>query len=270
MKIEKKLILCSILAIAIGIATIIPLEYLMTGQAGANAQTITPWFDFSVPYVYVNLQQNGGNNTATWDGGTIQGVANFTFTPDAIALRNADAQIEYYRLRVYSDQGDVINLTYSMAISREDLNVTGYPGGCYTAITGSGNNMFYFADGTNFDGNTVIGDNQCSGGTVRYFLPGELPEVNYTTTVISSYIANYNGNNANEALAALRNANELYIDISRICTVAYHGNATTTTSTITTMTDTHVLQHIELTKTTNGFVYGTYKEGTVPFPMQTP
>jgi hypothetical protein len=270
MKIEKKLILFSILAIGIGVATIVPLEYLMTGQGGASAQTITPWFDFSVPYVYVNLHQNGGNNTATWDGSIIQGVANFTFTPDAIALKNADAQIEYYRLRVYSDVGDVINLTYSMAISREDLNVAGYPGGCFTAITGSGNNIFNFADGTNFDGNAVIEDNQCGGGTVRYFLPGELPEVNYTTTVISSYIANYNGNNANEALTALRNANELYIDTSRIFTVAYHGNATSTISTITTMTDTHVLQHIELTKTAEGFVFGAYKEGTVPFPMQTP
>ena len=37
--VEKKVILCAILAIAIGIATIVPLEYLMTAQAQANAQT---------------------------------------------------------------------------------------------------------------------------------------------------------------------------------------------------------------------------------------
>ena len=35
--IEKKIILCSILAIAIGIATVIPMEYLMAAQTKANA-----------------------------------------------------------------------------------------------------------------------------------------------------------------------------------------------------------------------------------------
>ena len=270
MKIEKKVILCSILAIAIGIVSIIPLEYLMTGQAGANAQTITPYYEVTVPYVYVNLHQTGNNNTASWDAATIQGVANFTLTPDALSLKNADAQAEFYRFRVYSDQGDIVNLTYSMAVSIEQLNVTGLPGGCYVAITGAGNNMFYFADGTAFDGNTVIGDNQCSGGTTQYILPGVFPDVNYTTAALSSTIANYNGKSTSEALTALRNAQTLYIDISRICTVSYHGNATTTTATTTTMTDSHVLQHIELTKVDGGFVYGTYKEGTVPFPMQTP
>jgi hypothetical protein len=271
MNIEKKLILCSILAIAIGIATIIPLEYLMAGEATANAQIITPYYDVTIPYVYVNLNQAGGNNTATWDAATIQGVANFTLTPDALSLRNAEAQAEFYRFRVYSDKGDIVNLTYSMAVSIEQLNVTGIPGGCYTAITGSGpGNRFSFADGTTYNGDSVIGDNLCSGGTVRYIIPGEAPDVNYTTTVLSSTIADYNGKSTSEALTALRSAQKLYIDISRICIVAYNGAATETTATTTTMTDSHVLQHIELTRVDSGFVYGTYKEGTVPFPMQTP
>jgi len=42
MHVEKKLVAWSILAIVIGVATIVPLEYLMTGQAEAKAQTITP------------------------------------------------------------------------------------------------------------------------------------------------------------------------------------------------------------------------------------
>ncbi len=36
--IEKKLILCGILAIAIGIATIVPLEYMMAAQTQVNAR----------------------------------------------------------------------------------------------------------------------------------------------------------------------------------------------------------------------------------------
>ena len=37
--IEKKLILCAILAIAIGIATVVPMEYLMAAQAQESTQT---------------------------------------------------------------------------------------------------------------------------------------------------------------------------------------------------------------------------------------
>lgn len=270
MQIEKKLILCSVLAVAIGVASILPLQYMMSDDVVATAQTITPWFDFSMPYLYVKLYDGAGNNTLTWDGASIQGVANFTLTPDALELKNADAQIEYYRLRIYSDKGDIINLTYSAGVSRQETNVTGYPGGYYSAITGGGNNQYFFADGTTYNGSAVAGDSQCSGGSIVGILTGTLPEVNYTTSVISAYIASYGGDRSVQALDALRNANELYIDVSRICSVSYHGDSSATTSTVTTITDTNVLQHIEMTKTDGGFVYGIYKEGTVPFPMQTP
>jgi hypothetical protein len=91
MHVEKKLVAWSILAIVIGVATFVPLEYMMTGQAEAKAQTITPWFNVSIPYADVNLYDSGGNDTMTWDGAMFQAIANFTLTPDAINLKNADA-----------------------------------------------------------------------------------------------------------------------------------------------------------------------------------
>lgn len=267
--IEKKLILCSILAIAIGIATIVPLEYMMAAQTEVSAQTMfTPWFNVSVPYAYVDLHESGGNNTMTWDGAMIQAIANFTLTPAALNLKDADARIEFYQFRVYSNQGSIVNITYSVAVCREELNVTGIPGGCYTAITGSGGNTFTFADGTTYNGNSVCGDSVCGGGVVLANMPGVIPVQNYTTAVVGSYIANYNGNNASQTLTELRNAQALYIDVSRICSVSYQGNATTATT--TTMSSNQVLQHIVLTKAGNGFAYGTYTEGTVPFPIETP
>ena len=112
--IEKKLILCGILAIAIGIATIVPLEYMMAAQTQVNAETSSqPWFNVNVPYIYVNLQQSGGNNTMSWDGATIQGIANFTLTPAGMALQGADAKIEYYQFQISSDQGPIANISYS-------------------------------------------------------------------------------------------------------------------------------------------------------------
>jgi hypothetical protein len=289
MQIEKRLIAFIILAIVIGIATIIPLEYSMTsqdgtsaqtaqveasaqaGQAGANVQaTLTPWFGVAIPYAYVNLHDSGGNDTMTWNGAMIQAIANFTLTPDALNLKNADAQIEFYQFRVSSEQGAIVNLTYSIAVCREEINVPGLPGGCYMAITGSGCNRFTFADGTIYDGNAVAGDSVCGGGVVLANMPDILPVQNYTVAVVGSYIADYDGNSSMQTLTELRNAQALYIDVSRICSVSYQGNSSSTTGTTTTMASSQVIRHIMLTKTNDGFVYGTYEEGTVPFPMETP
>jgi hypothetical protein len=269
MQIGKKLIACSILAIAIGVASIIPLQFLMTGQTEAKAQNITPWFNVSIPYAYVNLYNSGGNDTMTWDGAMFQAIANFTLTSDAINLKNADAQIEFYQFRVYSDTASIVNITYSVAVCREELNVPGVPGGVYLAITGSGSNIFYFADGTTYDGNAAVGDSICGGGKVICNIPGQ-PVENYTVTVVGSYIADYKGNNVVKTLPELRNAQVLYIDASKICSVSYKGNSSSTTATTTTLASDEILCHIALTKIENGFVYGIYSEGTVPFPIQTP
>ena len=267
--IEKKLILCGILAVAIGIATVVPLEYMMAAQAQANSQTsaqpnsqtaFTPWFNVSVPYAYVDLDQSGGNNTMTWNGVSIDAIANFTLTPAALTLENADARIEFYLFQVSSDQGPIANITYSIAVSKEEVNVTGLPGGVYTAITGSGANTFTFADGTVYNG-PKNGD--CGGGMVLYNIPGT-PMQNFTDVVVSDYILSYNGNPASQALTELQNAKVVYIDVSRICSVSFEGNANTATT--TTLATNQVLQHIVLTKTGNGFVYGSYTAGTVPYP----
>jgi hypothetical protein len=270
MHVEKKLVAWSVLAIIIGVAAIVPLEYMMSGHAEAKAQTITPWFNVSIPYAYVNLYDSGGNDTMTWDGAMFQAVANFTLTPDAINLKNADAQIEFYQFRLYSDNAAIVNITYSVAVCRQEINVTGIPGGVYMAITGSGGNKFTFADGTTYDGNAIVGDSICGGGTVLANLLGNLELQKNIVTIVGSYIANYNGDNAVQALPELRNAQTLYIDVSKICSVSFQGNSTSTTATTTTLASNEILCHIELTKTENGFVYGTYIEGTIPFPIQTP
>lgn len=276
MQIEKKLIACSILAIAIGIATIIPLEYFMSIEGAQAAPDDKPWFGVSVPYVYVNPFKN--DNSAL-----IQGVGNFTFTPEGLALNDAEAKIEYYQFHIYSEQGSILNVSYSMAISKIDYNATGYPGGVYSAITGSGANTFSFANGLVYNGiKDYKGD--CFGGGVFYTIPEGMT---FSNQVFSDYIQigetssalpfpNSNGtvmtnqysekdNNAQLVVNQLRNAQNLYIDVSRICTIIYNGNIT-----INNPSNPVVLQHIELTKTpNNAFVYGTYVQGSVPFPMET-
>jgi hypothetical protein len=275
--IEKKLILCGILAIAIGIATIVPLEYMMAAQTQVNAETsLQPWFNVNVPYIYVNLQQSGGNNTMTWDGAAIQGIANFTVTPAGMTLQGADAKIEYYQFEIFSDQGPIANISYSVALSIErypagnNINdIPGVPGGGYAAINGGGQNKWVFANGVAYNGIPNY-NGYCGGGNCFYDIAGNNLAPNttnqtFTTGIFSASITNYNGNSQNQAITELRNAKTLYIDVSRVCSVSYNG-----TVTVNMPSSNQVLQHIVLTKTTNGFVYGTYTQGEVPFPMESP
>jgi hypothetical protein len=253
--IEKKLVLCGILAIAIGIASIMPLEYMMAAQAQANAQTnaqaqanaqttFEPWFNANVTYAYCNPNQNGGNNTMTFNGSMIQVVANFTMTPDA--LKNADAQIEYFQFAVSSDQGPIVNIGYYIVESKQADDVTFL----------SGDGTIGFANGVTYNGPA------CNGGQgINYGAWNS----SYTMGSISDYIYVTNGNDVPKAVSELRNAQTLYIDVSKTCTVTVNGNVT-----VTTPASNEVLQHIVLTKTDNGFVYGTCEDGTVPFPIEGP
>ncbi len=57
MKIEKKLIAYSVLALLIGIASISPLMFLMSAKAETTPKS---WFNLNVPYAYVkaNFTEN--------------------------------------------------------------------------------------------------------------------------------------------------------------------------------------------------------------------
>lgn len=284
--IEKKLILCGILAVAIGIATVVPMEYLMAAQAQANTETAqaqvkaqaqanaaityAPWFNVSVPYVYVNLDQSGSNGTASWNGVSINGLINFTATPAAINLEGALAKIEYYQLAVSSNEGPIVNISYSIAFMIEKLGVAGYPGGCYLSITGLGDNTYTFANNITINGvpnyKGDVGGAGMMGDIIGDTPPGATNET-FATDVFTDSVLNYNGGNSQvgNEINELRNAQTLSIDVTSICTVMYNGNVT-----ITTPSTNQVLQHIELTKTNGGFVYGTYTQGEAPFPMETP
>ncbi|MCL2643319.1 MAG: hypothetical protein FWD52_07410 [Candidatus Bathyarchaeota archaeon] len=105
MKIEKKTIALCIFALAIGIATIVPLTYIAP-KMSATAQN-NPWFNIDILYA------NTLPNTYNKDSITINAAVNFTITPDAINLKGADAKIEVFNFHIYSDQTSIINLTNS-------------------------------------------------------------------------------------------------------------------------------------------------------------
>jgi hypothetical protein len=245
--IEKKLILCAILAITIGIATIVPLEYFMAAQAQIDVQQtntelpkVEPFSTVNVTYAYCNPNKIGGNDTTTLYGANIEAVVNFTLNPSA--LTNTNAEIEYYQFAVSSDQGPIVNMTYYFA-ENPNKNIIIFIGPGIAAL-----------------------DNGLTTGPVPSNSQGLTYDPlnrTFTTGLVSNYIFGTDPNNLPQAVSDFRNAQTLYIDVSKISTVTANGNIT-----VTTPASSEILQHIVLTKTESGFVYGTYAEGTVPFQVE--
>ncbi|MCW4006743.1 MAG: hypothetical protein NWF04_09175 [Candidatus Bathyarchaeota archaeon] len=245
MPIEKKLIASSILVIAIGIASIMPLEYLMAApaQPTGNLQALAaePLFDVNALYVNCNLNHSRQNETNTVYGATINGPLNMTMLkPDP--LQNYDAKIEYFKFRVYSDEGPIANLTFCVGYA--NLTLTWMI--CGNGTLGFTNGLTY--TGTLVDGGLTVGDGFASTNNTG-FLNGE--------------IVSADPNAPPEAVTKLRNADTIYIDVHRQCMLTVKGNTT-----VMTPENSDVLQHMILTKTDNGFAYGTYLEGMAPIPPE--
>jgi hypothetical protein len=250
MKIEKKLILCSILAISIGIATIIPLQYLMTAEAKTNADTLAeaqaitqatqvePWYNVDVTYAYCNPNDSGPlNETASWAGASIRIIANYTLIPEAPKI--GEAQIEYYKFAISSEQGPITDLYYYIAQDQNNSVIN--------SLGGYG--WFAFTNGLTYNGPKTSGG---QGGTYSALWG------NYTP---GDFIENINIENTPEVVAKIRNAQTLFVDVTKAATVKVTGNIT-----VTEPASVELLQHIELTKVSDGFLFGGYKHGTLPLP----
>ncbi len=244
MKTEKKLITYSAIAIMIGVASIAPLLFLMSGTANAQLTPDKPWFNLNIPYAYWNPNVNGDNGTTTFSGERHNIIANITTDSDAI-LKDADARIEYYQLQVYSDQGPIYDLTYYVGIAKPGELVDTY------------NSTMFFLGGNTY------GTNSTSGGI--FIIDPGFYNVASWYGLISGSTLSYNSTSIPTVATDAKNANVLYIDVSRLSYVTFNGNTTTVTT-----ESSDVLQHIELTKTDNGFVYGSTTNLHVPFPLEGP
>ena len=260
MKIEKKTVFLCIVALAIGIATIIPLTYLAPKMS--TPTSVGPWSNVDI--LYANTIPNIYNQNEV----IINISTNFTITPNASNLKGADATIEVYKFHIYSDQTSIVNLTRSIVLSGNvpDPNA---PNGVNTAIIGTEKNYTYlFADGTTYNYSSLIGDaKDCGDSWLGYHVGDPLTDLEKNPYVQTGYIISdlltslsvFDGEKYAQALVNLENAQTLYIDVTRILSVTYKHQinpSSTVASTTTTLTSKDVLCHIELIKNDNGFLYG--------------
>jgi hypothetical protein len=236
---EKKLIACSILALAIGISSVLPLTFLMPTTAQAETAP-EPWFSIDMPYAYwvtydgplkdspfqfPGIEMNETNSVS--DQQLI--VLNFTLTADT-AKQQADAQIEYYQIDMNTDKEFIESQYWVIGTNiNSSFDVS-------SLITD-----FHFMRSEWFDTDTF--NPMKSGGG------GGLVRQNWASDFSVLWPAGGSGsgtlgvNGAYHTVSALRAAETVTISIYRIGLVTFSGD-----STVVTRTNNELVSQIQLEK----------------------
>jgi hypothetical protein len=121
MQIEKQLILCSILAVAIGIATVAPLALLMSPVKAQTDNDNQPKLTFAMQYAYVRDVWNSSTLTSDTYGWAFK--LSFKTSPTFNLTDDSVAYYETYRAELASEKGSIGNMTLSaLATSNIGLN----------------------------------------------------------------------------------------------------------------------------------------------------
>jgi hypothetical protein len=210
--------------------------FLMSAKAEAAPK---PWFNLDMPYAYVKA-----NFTLNFEGQDVYNyyralVLNFTLNPEA-TNEISDARLEYYELQFYTDKEQLGNVSYFVGINRTNS---------FTFDKES----FHFMRDNWFDSNTTGG-----GMFYSYWNASSPPDLSIIFGGVSSYICptgqetgdNLRCNEAPRMVSALREAETVFINVRKTGLVTFNGN-----STLVTLSDNSLFQHLELTKYGDGFLY---------------
>jgi len=226
MKIEKRLFVYSVIALMIGVASIMPLMFVMSGTAKAETGP-KPYFGMDITYAFVRIANSSNvpigdtNMNMSGEGPFLEEVIAYNNTIYAGANSQLpDAVMEYFLIQIYSDKGPIENITQFVGASFE------------SSFTMSMANSFEFSRDNWFGSET-------SGGG-SFYLNG----LNWLPSVSGGH-----GSSTNVFI----NAGEpetIYINVSRLGSVIFSEN-----STVVTLSTAEFLGQIQLEKYKDGFLY---------------
>ncbi len=253
MKFEKKLIACSILALIIGVSSVLPLTFLMSATVKAETSS-EPCFSVSMPYAYLTVYdgplkwssdysfQRPEPNEEEYSVSHQFVIFLNTTLEDISTSEPFDARVEYYQLKISSDKESIMDMNWFVGIySNDSFNFESFKD-------------FHFALGDWFD--TAEFDNTTGGGGV----------LSYNWTVGLSKLFQEGGSgcySTNDPIAgqnlttplvsAIRAAETLFITVHRIGWVTFTGN-----STVVTLANNEIVDQIQLDKyDEDTFLYNT-------------
>jgi len=219
----------------------------------AKAQTTndSPWFNLKLVNAYYKASTQSDVDGYV-DDAVIHNLISYStayaigfhWTTNQGAVNNlAEARLEYYQLQIYSDQGQIENMTTAIG-----FNSTNYVEP----------NSFHFERKGWF--NTTV-----SNGASFVWNPGGLlgflgPDVN-TESSGSRGSGGFANTTLPQEFLNLQNAHTVCIDVYRLGYVTFYGN-----STVVTLANDEVVQHIVLTKEDDHFIYGNVPKIAQPPP----
>ena len=251
MTMKKKIVALCLFALIVGIATALPIAYI-------TPKIADPWFNIEIVYA------NAIPHTRDANGAVVNVVANFSLTPAGISTKGADAKIEVFNIHIYSDKASIANITYVVP-QYGNVSDSNAPDGVNSAIRGNHGEVWFFADGSSYNLTSALGVDAekiyCSG---LFNFDGT--GISHTAGWGSAVLSEADGEESSQALADLKEASTLYVDITRIMTITYkHQTVFGSSLSATTIDNSKVLCHVELSKTSFGFA-----SGAVPDFMQFP
>lgn len=226
MKIEKKLVAYSAIAMMVGVASIVPMLLLMSGTAKAETGA-KPYFGLDITYAFVRIS----NSSTVRVGDTLMNMSGEgPFLEETISYNNTiyadansalpDAVMEYFLIQIYSDKGPIENITAFVGASFNN------------SFTMSMAHSFEFSRENWFDSNT-------SGGGAFY-----IDGLKWLPSVSGGH-----GGSTNVFI----NSGEpetIYVNVSRLGSVIFSGN-----STLVSLSTAEFLGQIQLEKYKDGFLY---------------
>ncbi|PVX26046.1 MAG: hypothetical protein CW716_06860 [Candidatus Bathyarchaeum sp.] len=128
---QKKLVACSILALIIGVSSVIPLVFLMSTTAEAE-DTFEPQFSFNIPYSYwvtMNMTFDYSFESDFFND-NIEPYVNERHVMVFNLTRNANTEyelaeriVEYYRIEITTDKGPINNVYYTVGTALDSSSV---------------------------------------------------------------------------------------------------------------------------------------------------
>jgi len=226
MKIEKKLVVLSILAITIGVATVIPMAVLMNANAQTSqyAESVQaygePWLDLEITGAYFTIDiANGELPDATY---IRTDTIDYKTTLNDNALNHQPkARIEYFEMTYYGDNKELLKKTFS--INMKDPSSE--------AVT---TELFTFC-------NEYVVNCSTLGVNGNFSTPHNLDEKTWSTGCGMSGAADI------DEYKAVLDAQTVYLEIRYIGSVTFDGK-----NTVVSFANDQNVQQIELTKNKGG------------------
>lgn len=240
MKLEKKLIICSVVSIIIGVSSVLPLMFMMPATAQTNT-TPEPWFNIDIPYSYWETRNGPLDNshmpfTFYVELNETNSVSqqhsiplNITLTADP-TKQPVDAQVEYYQIEVNSDKEHIMTKYFVVGTnSNSAFNASSLLEDFHFNRTEWFNTDNF--DLTNDGGGGGLVRQDWSSGTWSMFPLG------------GSGTGSVGGSSTYREVSMLREAETLTISLYRVGLVTFSGN-----STVVTLTNNELVDQIHLEK----------------------